>query len=146
MSEDNGTTAFDPEKARAALALIAKDMADGARSADGRPVDGRVLGEYFGNQSAAIKRLAEIVSALLLKLSPQAPDVAQEHVSRATLADTGEVSAYLRVPPRTLDTWAYAGSGPKFSKVGKHRRYRWEDVDRWLDTQSGAADDEAVSA
>jgi excisionase family DNA binding protein len=56
------------------------------------------------------------------------------------LASSEEVAAYLQLPSkRTLDTWARAKTGPRFAKVGRHRRYRWEDVDRWIDEQSMAA-------
>jgi hypothetical protein len=37
--------------------------------------------------------------------------------------------AYLQVPVKTLYTWRYKdGSSP----VGRHLRYRWEDVEDWL--------------
>lgn len=51
------------------------------------------------------------------------------------LATSAEVAEYLGVPPRTLDQWAYRGTGPRFSKVGRHRRYRWSDLEKWLDDQ-----------
>ena len=55
-----------------------------------------------------------------------------------------EVAPALGVPPRTLDQWAYLGKGPTYIKVGRHRRYRLEDVESWLkantyDTASGDA-------
>ena len=46
-----------------------------------------------------------------------------------------EVAAYLRVPDATLSRWAYEGRGPAFYRVGKHTRYRWADVERWLSEQ-----------
>jgi excisionase family DNA binding protein len=55
------------------------------------------------------------------------------------LGDSPEVAAYLRVPLRTLDTWAQNGTGPRFSKVGRYRRYRWSDVKTWFDEQSRVA-------
>ncbi|MDG9673025.1 helix-turn-helix domain-containing protein [Micromonospora sp. DH14] len=54
------------------------------------------------------------------------------------LATSPEVAKHLGVPVRTLDQWAYKGLGPRFSKVGRHRRYRWNDVEKWLDDQVGA--------
>ncbi|MCU1361726.1 MAG: helix-turn-helix protein [Ilumatobacteraceae bacterium] len=35
----------------------------------------------------------------------------------------------------TLDQWAYLGKGPAYIKVGRHRRYRVEDVEAWIDSQ-----------
>lgn len=55
------------------------------------------------------------------------------------LGTSPEVAEYLGVPPRTLDQWAYLGIGPRWSKVGRYRRYRWEDVESWLDRQATAA-------
>lgn len=52
------------------------------------------------------------------------------------LAKSPEVAEFLGVPPRTLDTWAYQGTGPRFAKVGRFRRYRWADVEAWLDAKS----------
>ena len=51
---------------------------------------------------------------------------------RRALATTAEVAAYLRVSERTLEDWAYRGGGPEFSHVGQQRRYRWEEVERYL--------------
>jgi len=51
---------------------------------------------------------------------------------RAPLATPAEVAAYLRVSERTLEDWAYRERGPQFSHVGQQRRYRWEDVERYL--------------
>ena len=55
------------------------------------------------------------------------------------LATSAEIAEHLGVPVRTLDQWAYKGTGPRWSKVGRHRRYRWSDVERWLDDQAKVA-------
>jgi excisionase family DNA binding protein len=51
---------------------------------------------------------------------------------KPSLATSPEVAAYLRVSERTLEDWAYRGGGPRFSRVGKQRRYKWEDVEKYL--------------
>ncbi|MGI9051049.1 MAG: helix-turn-helix transcriptional regulator [Ilumatobacteraceae bacterium] len=60
-------------------------------------------------------------------------------IDSATLAGPD----WLNLPSaRTLDQWAYQGLGPRFVKVGRHRRYRPADVLAWLEAQtvsSGAA-------
>jgi hypothetical protein len=38
--------------------------------------------------------------------------------------------------PDTLIAWRNRGVGPKYIKVGRLRRYRQEDVDRWLLAQT----------
>lgn len=62
-------------------------------------------------------------------------------VSRRPLATPEQVSEYLGVPVGTLTMWRYRKVGMRFSKVGRHVRYDWADVDAWLAEQSsnGAA-------
>lgn len=47
-----------------------------------------------------------------------------------------EVADFLGVPKRTLDQWAARARGPRFIKVGKHARYRWSDVEAWLEANA----------
>lgn len=49
------------------------------------------------------------------------------------LLDTRALSEQLLIPESTLDQWAYLGKGPVYLKIGRHRRYRPEDVEAWLD-------------
>ncbi len=52
-----------------------------------------------------------------------------------------EVSERIRVPVTTLAQWASNGRGPRFSKFGRHARYRLSDVIDWENAQltGGAA-------
>lgn len=52
-----------------------------------------------------------------------------------SLMTTEEVAEYLRVPVSTLHQWRYFGRGPKALKVGRHLRFRAEDVQSWLTEQ-----------
>lgn len=54
------------------------------------------------------------------------------------LATVGEVAAFLRVPPKTLYRWRYAGEGPPAYRVGRHLRFRWGDVEAWLEDRGKA--------
>jgi excisionase family DNA binding protein len=47
-----------------------------------------------------------------------------------------ETSRLMKVPTRTLERWRYAGSGPRFLRIGRHVRYRRADIDLWLETQA----------
>ena len=67
---------------------------------------------------------------------------AEDQAARATtgarrLATPTEIAVYLQVPVRTLYAWRYQRKGPRAHRVGRHLRYRWEDVEAWL--ASGAA-------
>ena len=58
---------------------------------------------------------------------------------RRPLATPQEVAAYLNVPVKTVYQWRWKHAGPRSSKVGVHIRYRWADVEKWLDEQARAA-------
>lgn len=59
---------------------------------------------------------------------------------RGRFATRKEVADVLRVPVRTLDQWAYLGTGPRYRKLGRHVRYDWADVDRWIAAQQSGGD------
>lgn len=46
-----------------------------------------------------------------------------------------DVAAYLAIPLKTLYRWRYHGEGPASYRVGRHVRYKPEDVEAWLDTR-----------
>lgn len=53
------------------------------------------------------------------------------------LADPNAVADYLGTSTHQLAQYRYLGKGPKFIKVGgKHVRYRWDDVEAWLDANT----------
>ena len=43
-----------------------------------------------------------------------------------------EFAAYLEVPVKTLYAWRYRRQGPPAFRVGRHLRYRWSDVQQWI--------------
>lgn len=47
-----------------------------------------------------------------------------------------EVAHYLSIPVKTLYFWRCQGSGPRSSRLGKHLRYRAEDVRDWVEAQT----------
>ncbi|WP_438488360.1 helix-turn-helix domain-containing protein [Streptomyces sp. S186] len=57
-------------------------------------------------------------------------------VVRAPLATPEEVAVYLGVPVKTLYQWRHRRIGPNVLKVGRHLRYRWQEVDAWLNAQT----------
>ena len=50
-----------------------------------------------------------------------------------------ELADYLGAPLATLYQWRTKGPGPKGCRVGRHIRYRPEDVERWLEANTDAA-------
>ena len=57
-------------------------------------------------------------------------------MSPRPLATPKDLADYLGVPIKTVYEWNSRGTGPKHRKVGRHVRYRWDDVDKWLEAQS----------
>lgn len=55
------------------------------------------------------------------------------------LLTAAQVAAWLNVPVGTIYAWRYRGDGPPGIKVGRHVRFRREDVDAWL-TEKRKAD------
>lgn len=58
---------------------------------------------------------------------------------RRPMARPEEVAEYLQVPLETVYFWRKRGIGPRVSKVGRYLRYKWTDVDAWVEAQSAVA-------
>ncbi|HUG09062.1 MAG TPA: helix-turn-helix domain-containing protein [Acidimicrobiia bacterium] len=49
------------------------------------------------------------------------------------LVDVRELADYLGVPVATLYQWRHRRKGPPGFRVGKHLRYRWADIEEWIE-------------
>ena len=47
-----------------------------------------------------------------------------------------QVADYLGVPVGTLYQWRTRGAGPPGRRIGKHLRYKPDDVEAWFDAQT----------
>lgn len=52
---------------------------------------------------------------------------------RAGLAKSQEVADYLNTTLNQLSRLRFEGHGPRYVKLGRSVRYRWEDVYAWVD-------------
>ncbi|WP_260751337.1 AlpA family transcriptional regulator [Mycobacterium sp. SMC-8] len=52
---------------------------------------------------------------------------------RAGLAKAREVAEYLNTTLNQLSRLRFEGHGPRYVKLGRSVRYRWEDVYAWVD-------------
>jgi len=43
-----------------------------------------------------------------------------------------DLAEYLGVPVATLYAWRYQRQGPPGFRVGRHVRYRWADIEKWI--------------
>jgi predicted DNA-binding transcriptional regulator AlpA len=48
-----------------------------------------------------------------------------------------QVAAYLNMSVGVLHKWRRLDKGPTFVKIGRVIRYKWKDVEAWLDSCSG---------
>ena len=55
--------------------------------------------------------------------------------NRDTLPGRKEVAEYLGLTVQALAHLHFRGDGPPSMRVGRSIRYRWEDVDAWLDAR-----------
>jgi excisionase family DNA binding protein len=59
----------------------------------------------------------------------------EEMDHRDRLLSVTELAEYLGVPVTTLYQWRYRREGPPGFRVGRHVRYRWSDVQEWIEAQ-----------
>lgn len=60
---------------------------------------------------------------------------------RLPLATEEELASYLSKPRGTLRNWRYRGIGPRWHRLeGGDIRYRWDDVEQWLNAQASGGD------
>ena len=59
---------------------------------------------------------------------------------RDRLLTVQELAEYLGVPVATLYQWRYRSEGPKGFRVGRHVRYRWSEIEAWVERQMAEAD------
>lgn len=67
----------------------------------------------------------------LATMDQHTSDLISSHLGKR-LVSAEQVADYLGVPVKTLYQWRYKGVGPRALRVGRHLRYRPEDVEGWL--------------
>ena len=67
--------------------------------------------------------------------STQASERDAEQTTERRLLRPDELASFLGIPLATIYQWRSRGDGPPGLRVGRHVRYRIEDVERWLDEQ-----------
>ncbi|WP_053758492.1 helix-turn-helix transcriptional regulator [Streptomyces sp. AS58] len=52
------------------------------------------------------------------------------------LMSAEELADFLGVPLNTVYVWNHRRQGPRAHKVGRYLRYRWPEVEAWLEAQA----------
>lgn len=63
-------------------------------------------------------------------------DLQEQQHQRPLWWNSAETAHRLGVPEPTVAQWRYKGTGPRSYKIGRHRLYRPEDVEAWLEAQA----------
>jgi excisionase family DNA binding protein len=53
------------------------------------------------------------------------------------LLTPAELAERLQIPVKTLYAWRYHRQGPPAYRIGRHVRYSWPAVVRWMDERNG---------
>lgn len=64
-------------------------------------------------------------------MSDQSTSVRENRTDR--LLTVFEVADWLGISPHTLRYWRHVHRGPRSLSVGGAVRYRWSDIERWLE-------------
>lgn len=63
-------------------------------------------------------------------------------MTEKTYFSSKEAARYMRVSPRTLESWRRKRTGPEFSRVAQNKTiYKREDLDTWLKTRKEVNDE-----
>ncbi len=63
------------------------------------------------------------------------PTPRHDHERGDRLLSIPELAAYLGVPIATIYQWRHHHRGPTGYRIGRHVRYRVDDIEHWLQTQ-----------
>ncbi len=70
------------------------------------------------------------------RTTARAAEAASGAGSRCPLLSAEELADFLGVPLNTVYIWNHRHQGPRAHKVGRNLRYRWPEVEAWLEAQA----------
>jgi len=62
--------------------------------------------------------------------------IQDDNTSPPPLLSTFDTAEFLGVPRQTLAAWRSRGTGPVFIQIGRHIKYRVDDLDAWIATNT----------
>jgi len=68
----------------------------------------------------------------------------QARVTRQLMLSPEDLAEFVGVPLWTVYKWNSEGTSPPRVRVGRHVRYRWADVERWLEQRTVESTDGAA--
>ncbi|MFV0286244.1 MAG: helix-turn-helix transcriptional regulator [Demequina sp.] len=76
-----------------------------------------------------------LYSAVMTQIGGGLVTTIDARADHAGLLDVHQLAEQLGVPVATLYVWRTRGQGPRGFVLGRHLRYRQDDVDAWIDAQ-----------
>jgi len=70
------------------------------------------------------------------RITARAEEAAGGAGDRCPLMSAEELADFLGVPLNTVYIWNHRRQGPRAHKVGRYLRYRWPEVEAWLQAQA----------
>lgn len=70
------------------------------------------------------------------RTTARAEEAASGGGARCPLMSAEELADFLGVPLNTVYIWNHRRQGPRAHKVGRYLRYRWPEVEAWLEAQA----------
>jgi excisionase family DNA binding protein len=70
------------------------------------------------------------------RTTARAAEAASDTGDRRPLMSAEELADFLGVPLNTVYVWNHRRQGPRAHKVGRYLRYRWPEVETWLEAQA----------
>ena len=68
----------------------------------------------------------------------------KSEIVATVLFNNKKAAEFLGLAPETLIRWRWANQGPRYLKIGKNVRYRFDDLQAWLDGRVVGTKDQAV--
>jgi excisionase family DNA binding protein len=69
------------------------------------------------------------------RTTARAAEAVSDAGDRSPLMSAEELADFLGVPLNTVYVWNHRRQGPRAHKVGRYLRYRWPEVEAWLEAQ-----------